>query len=96
MTGTAGKYCSAIIRREKNIAFEELVSRMEKRFILRKLVATVHMHTKKETQSSFLSVPSNLSDFGADTVCLLKFLDILTFEMSGTCRVLCKLLGKLN
>jgi hypothetical protein len=36
------------------------------------------------------------SDFGADTVCLLKFLDIFTFGMSGTCRVLSKLLGKLN
>jgi hypothetical protein len=32
MTGTVGKYCSAIIRRENNIAFEELLNRMEKRF----------------------------------------------------------------
>ena len=51
MTGTAGKYCSAIIRREKNIAFEELVNRMEKRFILCKLVATVQVQFNNARQS---------------------------------------------
>ena len=56
MTGTAGKYCSAIIRREKNIAFEELVSRMEKRFILRKLVATVHMQFNNARQSEIVDI----------------------------------------
>jgi hypothetical protein len=51
MTGTAGKYCSAIIRREKNIAFEELVNRMEQLFILRKLVATVQTQFNNARQS---------------------------------------------
>jgi uncharacterized protein YlxP (DUF503 family) len=51
MTGTAGKYCSAIIRREKNIAFKELVNRMEKRFNLRKLVATLQVQFNNARQS---------------------------------------------
>ena len=51
MTGAAGKYCSAIIRREKNIAFEELVNRMEKRFNLRKLVATLQVQFNNARQS---------------------------------------------
>jgi hypothetical protein len=50
MTGTAGKYCSAIIRREKNIAFKELVNRMEKRFNLRKLVATLQVQFNNARQ----------------------------------------------
>ena len=51
MTGTARKYCSAIIRMEKNIAFEELANRMEKRFNLRKLVATLQVQFNNARQS---------------------------------------------
>ena len=51
MTGTAGKCCSAIIRRENNIAFEELLNRMEKRFNLHKLVATLQVQFNNARQS---------------------------------------------
>ena len=51
MTGTAGKFCSAILRREKNITFQELVNRMEKRFNLRKLVATLQVQFNNARQS---------------------------------------------
>lgn len=51
MTGTAGKYCSAIIRREKNTAYEELVIKMEKCFYLRKLAVTVQVQFNNARQS---------------------------------------------
>jgi hypothetical protein len=51
MTGTVGKYCSAIIRRENNIAFEELLNRMEKRFNLHKLVPTLQVQFNNARQN---------------------------------------------
>jgi hypothetical protein len=100
MTGTVGKYCSAIIRRENNIAFE-LLNRMEKRFNLHKLVATLKVQFNNARQSENADIDEwadrllaladkacrDLPDIGADDVCLLKCVDIFTFELSGPCRV---------
>jgi hypothetical protein len=44
----------AISRREKNIAFEELVNRMEQLFILRKLVATVQTQFNNARQGEIV------------------------------------------
>jgi hypothetical protein len=64
--GTVGKYCSAIIRRENNIAFEDTDKHLR----------TFQISQKMKPNHHFLSVPSNLSDIGADNVCLLKCVDI--------------------